>query len=398
MKVIYVGSVVDDQLEEKLASTKTLFTKSGTTFQRALLSGFEENNFDLKIINAPDIGSFPLRSKMIITPFYNIAMGGIQGVNCSFFNITYIKKLSILYQLKKFLRSICKSRKDENIVIIVYSLIYPYIKAAVDIKNEFPNVYICPIVLDLPEYFDEKEKFINKLLPKEKDYIRKMYNDFDSAIILTSQMENVLKLKDKPILLLEGIFNNKCYDDTIVIKKKSILYSGNLDSRFGIDVLLEAFRLIIDTDAELWICGNGSMKDEVVKRAHEDKRIKYFGVLRQDKVFRLQKAAKLLINPRQNIGEYTKYSFPSKTMEYMASGTPVLMYRLDGVPEEYYDYLITPQSNSIHDLSVIMQLWLNKPQIELNTFGSRAKSFIISNKSSQIQASRVINFLQKNYG
>ena len=40
-------------------------------------------------------------------------------------------------------------------------------------------------------------------------------------------------------------------------------------------------------------------------------------------------------------GEYTKYSFPSKTMEYLLSGSKVVMYRLAGIGEEYYQYIRT---------------------------------------------------------
>ena len=41
------------------------------------------------------------------------------------------------------------------------------------------------------------------------------------------------------------------------------------------------------------------------------------------------------MNPRSADAEYTKYSFPSKTIEYLATGVPVVMNRLPGIPEEY---------------------------------------------------------------
>lgn len=34
-----------------------------------------------------------------------------------------------------------------------------------------------------------------------------------------------------------------------------------------------------------------------------------------------------------------KYSFPSKTMEYMSTGTPVLTTVLPGMPKEYHPYV-----------------------------------------------------------
>ena len=50
--------------------------------------------------------------------------------------------------------------------------------------------------------------------------------------------------------------------------------------------------------------------------------------------------ATLLVNPRPTTEEFTIYSFPSKNMEYMASGTPLLTTKLPGMPEEYHQYVL----------------------------------------------------------
>ena len=56
--------------------------------------------------------------------------------------------------------------------------------------------------------------------------------------------------------------------------------------------------------------------------------------------------ADLLVNLRDSRIEYTKLSFPSKMFDYMASGTPVLTTKLDGIPIEYYDYVFSIDSYS----------------------------------------------------
>ena len=61
--------------------------------------------------------------------------------------------------------------------------------------------------------------------------------------------------------------------------------------------------------------------ESLLKKLQKDKRIIYWGVVEQKHVFEMQQQATLLVNPRKGHEEYTKYSFPSKTMEYMASGT-----------------------------------------------------------------------------
>jgi hypothetical protein len=49
--------------------------------------------------------------------------------------------------------------------------------------------------------------------------------------------------------------------------------------------------------------------------------------------------ADVLVNPRRNDAEYTKYSFPSKNVEYLLSGNPVVGYMLDGMGQAYRDFM-----------------------------------------------------------
>ena len=67
--------------------------------------------------------------------------------------------------------------------------------------------------------------------------------------------------------------------------------------------------------------------------------IRYFGFVSHERALELQAKAALLINPRSPKGVFTRYSFPSKTLEYMRSGKPVVCHRLEGIPEEYDPYL-----------------------------------------------------------
>ena len=66
--------------------------------------------------------------------------------------------------------------------------------------------------------------------------------------------------------------------------------------------------------------------------------------------------ATLLINPRFSNEEYTKYSFPSKNMEYMASGTPILTTKLPGMPKEYYEYIYLFEEESIEGMKNKMSM------------------------------------------
>ena len=124
-----------------------------------------------------------------------------------------------------------------------------------------------------------------------------------------------------------------------------------------------------------------------------DSRIKYWGIMEQKRIFEMQREATLLVNPRNGEAEYTKYSFPSKTMEYMASGTPTVMYKLPGLPVDYEEHLVLIPDNSQEAFTAILKEWGSKEQAELDEFGKHARLFILKNKNSEIQAKRLMNFL-----
>ena len=102
----------------------------------------------------------------------------------------------------------------------------------------------------------------------------------------------------------------------------------------------------------------------------------------------------LLVNPRTPEGEFTKYSFPSKTMEYMASGVPVLMYRLPGIPEEYFNYCYKVEDVGETALTKAIEDVLNKSSEELANMGKSAREFILEHKNPIAQMGKVVEFIK----
>ena len=121
-----------------------------------------------------------------------------------------------------------------------------------------------------------------------------------------------------------------------------------------------------------------------------------FGSKRATKadVWKMQREVSLLVNPRQNTENFTKYSFPSKTMEYLSSGTPVLMYRLDGIPKEYDEYLHYVSGNNVQDLTSAIKELLNCDSKELDEKAYRAQKFIMSQKNAVVQSAKILNIMQ----
>ena len=170
---------------------------------------------------------------------------------------------------------------------------------------------------------------------------------------------------------------------------------GTLKKEYRITQFAEAFIKANVTDAELHIYGNGEEKENLIKMSEEHPEVQYCGFVSSLEAFNIMKRATLLINPRPSTDEYTKYSCPSKTFEYMASGTPLLSTKLPGIPDEYFDFIYTFENESLEGMTDSITRLLSKSTQELSEKGLAAKEFLMYEKNNLVQCNKIIEFIFK---
>jgi len=384
-----------------LDSSKVGLSNAANLFQWDLLNGLNKiPDINLEIINVLPVGVYPTQyEKLKLKSQKWVWKNNKKNIEIGSINLPFLKQFQRYKRIKKIIRKKIKNNEHKN--IIIYSTYLPFLKAISDL-NEKINVTL--IVTDLPEYYDLADVGIfRKTLRKIYSYfIYKNLSRINSFVLLTEQMKTKLEVGNRPYIIVEGIADissvkrQKESLQKFKNDEKIILYTGTLHYKFGIKTLLEGFKLIKDNNYKLWICGVGEAEEEIKKLSKKDKRIKYYGYVVKSKIEELQKKATLLINPRPNIGEYTKYSFPSKTIEYLLSGTPVLMHKLDGIPDEYDDYLFYFDGQTSNDIASKIKEICEKSEKERNVFGKRAFEFIKKNKNNYVQAKKIMKMINEN--
>ncbi len=254
------------------------------------------------------------------------------------------------------------------------------------------RIPIITIVTDLPDMmgYSRLIKKVNNLL----------FGMMDGFVFLTEQMNLRLNKKQKPYVVLEGHVDSEASPPEKVTKweedtgRKIILYAGSIKKIYGIKNLVSGFLKAHLADTELWIFGDGDYRRELENISKTCNSIKYKGVSSNDEVVEQEMKASLLVNPRPSAPEYTKYSFPSKNMEYMVSGTPVLTTALPGMPEEYKKYVYLLDDESPEGIAGSLRNILNKPIEERCIQGNAARDFVLRNKSNIMQAKKIIQFLR----
>ena len=396
MQTIFIGGLYPNEILDEIKENTKHLDFAANTLQWALLNGFEANSYPVKVITLPTLRDFPQYYKK--TYFKSSSFSHIKGnedLCLGFVTIPVIKHVSKYLNLYKSLNNLLKDK--DNVHLIIYGIHSPYLKAVEKIKQRNDKIKTCLIVPDLPEYMSDSKNIIYRLLKSiDKKIILKSFQYIDSFVLLSRYMAERLPIRDKPWMVMEGIYNTN--DNITNVPKepyKTILYTGNLAKRYGILDLLEAFTKINSPDFRLWLCGNGDGLEKIQEIQKRDSRIEYFGILPRNEVLKLQKRATLLVNPRHSYEEYTKYSFPSKTMEYMASGTPTLMSKLPCLPKEYEPYIYFFDDESVEGMKNKIIEICEKSQEELNEFGEKAAKFIHTQKNEIAQTKRIIEFITK---
>lgn len=400
IKIIFLaGLFPNEKREEIIKDSKGVVQNAADNLQWSIVKGLERNKANFVILNLPYIGSFPKRYRKVFSKSYRFSHNSSSvDYNVGFVNLPIFKSFSRFFNTTKVLSKLV-NRDEQKKVILIYAMHTPFVKAAIKIKNKNPNIRIVLIVPDLPEHMGEDKSIFRKIYTKLNTYfLYKKIPEIDGFVLLSQFMKKPLNIKDKPYTIVEGIFDNYLEVPSVEKEKEFIiLYTGTLAKRYGVIKLLESFSKIENSNFRLWICGDGEGKQEIQKASLTDKRIIYFGQVPFVKILELQKKATVLINPRAPEAEYTKYSFPSKIMEYLASGTPTILYKLQGIPEEYSNYCFLIDEKDPDGLvNKILEVY-RLPDSEKELLGNRAKLFIFDKKNPEIQTLKIIELINALY-
>ena len=340
MKRFFVGFVFDSEKEiELLANSRIGVQTAANQYQLGFITGLCDSS--LEILSSLSVGAFPRLNKKLFYKNDTVSRDYGRINYLDFVNLPVLREAAFEKKIYKTLSKSIKNAENDGIEVYFYSLYIPFLNVLKRLKKKFGDrFHACLIIPDLPGKYGIMRKKTSLRGIKDRLEVRKKmsYPNFaNSFVFLTDPMKELFD--EKPYTVIEGFLPNCKFNYDNKRESKTVLYTGSLNPAFGITTLLKAFESIKDPDYRLWICGAGDGQGDVEAAAARDNRIIYKGFLPKSEIADLQTRCDVLINPRPADGEYTKYSFPSKTMEYLLSGSKVVMHRLDGIGDEYYKFI-----------------------------------------------------------
>lgn len=399
MNIIWIGGVAEQEDFNKMQEKGNNQIAANIT-QLNYIEGLEANtNSTVKILSSHFQPSFPKYKDFVVRKRV-WKRKGKENIDIGFINLPIIKhiikKINLKKQMKKIL--INDIKKEDTNIFFIYAMTFPLMSLAKYIKNNIrvDKYKICLVVPDLPEFMNmEKKSVIRKVLENINERLIKKYMKYiDIYILFAENMADYLKLKDNYISI-EGMVNlkNLEIETEKKEKKKVIMYAGGLYNKYGVLNLAKAFNALKNNEYELWFYGTGDAIDDIKKMQNENHRIIYKGTATNSQIKEIEKNVSLLVNPRPVDEEYTKYSFPSKNLEYMLSGTAVLTTKLPAMPKEYNEYVYLFNGSDVKSMTET----LNKVLLDEKLYekGEKAKKFVVEEKNNIIQTRKILEFIKE---
>lgn len=400
MKVFYFGTVCNlKEYEKMMEKSKAKPTVAGIVFESSLLSGMNELGVEMDIYTYPMFPTYPTFPKIIVKRKDENLDSGYKCTWLRTCNLPVIKQIVRRIDGRRALKKWLKQNCGHECAILTFAIPPFLCKDIIKLSRKY-NVKCFAIVTDLLRdmYMNDDPSSVSYKI--KQLYLRqaiRYQGEYDAYVYLTKEMSEVINPK-KPYIVVEGVADVSNVKKPSVNEKSiptAIMYAGMLHKSYGILNLIEAFCKLEKDDVELWLFGDGSCVQEIREYCRLNDKIKYFGNTPRSKVLEYERKASLLINVRDPADSFTKYSFPSKTIEYMLSGTPMLTTKLQGIPEEYFEHLYAISDVSVESIYKKLLEILDFSPTDLCEFGNRAQEFIVQNKNPRNVGEKITQFMQE---
>ena len=108
----------------------------------------------------------------------------------------------------------------------------------------------------------------------------------------------------------------------------------------------------------------------------------------------MYKSASVLVSMRITRTRNTRYFFPSKMMEYMASGVPVISTCTGHVEKEFGNFVYLLKEETPQGLSRLIQQVAALDPEERRQTGERARAYMAEHKTWAVQTEKLAEFIR----
>lgn len=358
-------------------------------FHRQLMLGLVANTVSVSTCSAISVSP-----KSVKKVFWAERKEKLEGINYNylfFLNLPIVRNLCLF--INSFIFTLLWGIKNKRNGAIITDVLNKSVAYGGFFASKIIGMRNVAIITDMPG-MTVTTKMEDYNVIKGTFYGRTIRN-YSGFIYISELSDSIINLNHKPYVVVEGSVDAE-YTTTPLMTTNSIstiLYAGGLREEYGLKILIEAFMLMKHKDVILVFYGNGPFAQGIKDYEGLCSRIEYRGVLPNEMIMQEESKATFLVNPRPTNLALTKYSFPSKTHEYMLTGVPTVTTHLAGIPSEYDDYLFYIEDETAQGIANLFDSLLDQNPDEIKRKGMAAREFVLREKNNIKQAEKMLGFM-----
>jgi glycosyltransferase involved in cell wall biosynthesis len=391
----FVGAIVP----ENPAFQTAAFSRAGQIYQREMLEGLRRAGLPAsEIVSIIPIPSYPRSDRLWIGPCREEIIEDTEVRLLPFLNVSPVKQIMIGFcTVIELIRWGWRNRRAPSRVVFTYNLTVPpgfFTLLGAKLIGAKAVVALCDI--DVPG------QTVPFSLPWRVNYWiqRKLIPHFDGHVVAADAIADDFLANRQYVRVEGGIAEQRVSSTRDPIKPERppnhsfrVGFAGRIDETNGIPTLLEAFSLLEGDQYRLCVAGAGPLEQQVRDAASKDSRIEYKGLIPLDQVLALYSSSDVLINMRITNSRNTRYFFPSKMIEYLASGTPVISTCTGHVEKEFGDFVYLLRDETAKGLAEIIRHVAGLDPEVREKLGQRAREYMAMHKTWDSQAKKVAQFV-----
>lgn len=168
-------------------------------------------------------------------------------------------------------------------------------------------------------------------------YLMSLSDDLSGYITLTSGLNELFNKQNRANLTFEGVLENKSKSIDVKEYGKYIFYYGELNDKYGVYQLIDAFNELEDKDINLVLAGYHGNSEKLNKIAKDNPRIKYLKMLSSDYISAMMNNSLLNIDPRPYSEDFDRYLIPSIVLDYLNSNSLTVSVKNSKLQKNFED-------------------------------------------------------------
>ena len=271
---------------------------------------------------------------------------------------------------------------SHDFIIVTDTLRINLLRSARKIAKKY-DCKVVGMLTDNPLNLSNGKTFVKK-------YIKNLGSSLDGYLSLTDGLVTTYN-PNVPSYVFEGLVTEESEG-----KKDPIFnyfyFGGSLYERYGVKTLVDAFHKS-NIKNKLVIAGTGPLEKYIEQMAEEDYRILYLSQLSKEKNIAYLRNSIANINPRPLNSEMDKESVPSKLLEYLSIGTPVISTKYPRLYALFKDDVSWIEGNDIESMKSALELYNTTNQEMYLKKAATARRKVFEFYGLDVQAESIDHFL-----